>query len=58
MGNIGSRIVRLAESLGMNVLKNDPPLERRGLGSNYVTLEDSIEADIVTFQVCNGLLYL
>ena len=51
VGNIGSRIVRLAESLGMNVLKNDPPLERRGLGSNYATLEDSIEADIVTFHV-------
>ena len=51
VGSIGSRIVRLAESLGMNVLKNDPPLERRGLGSNYAALEDSIEADIVTFHV-------
>ncbi len=40
VGNIGSRIVRLAESLGMNVLKNDPPLERKGVGSNYASLDD------------------
>jgi erythronate-4-phosphate dehydrogenase len=51
VGNIGSRIVRLAESLGMNVLKNDPPLERKGVGNNYTTLDDTIKADIVTFHV-------
>ena len=37
IGNIGSRVVKLAESIGMKVLKNDPPLERKGSGKNYVT---------------------
>jgi len=51
VGNIGSRIVRVAESLGMEVLKNDPPLERKGVGSNYATLEDTIKADVLTIHV-------
>ncbi len=32
IGNIGRRVVRIAEALGMKVLKNDPPLERKGIG--------------------------
>jgi len=51
VGNIGSRVVRIAESFGMKVLKNDPPLERKGIGKNYVTLEDTLKADIITFHV-------
>ena len=51
IGNIGSRVVRLAESFGMRVLKNDPPLERKGIGENYVTLDKVLEADIITFHV-------
>jgi erythronate-4-phosphate dehydrogenase len=51
VGNIGSRIVRLAESLGLIVLKNDPPLERKGIGRNYVGLDDALQADIITFHV-------
>lgn len=51
IGNIGSRVVRLAESLGMNVLKNDPPLERKGIGSNYVSLNEILKADIITLHV-------
>lgn len=51
IGNIGSRIVRLAESLGMIVLKNDPPLERKGVGDNYVSLDEILEANIITFHV-------
>ena len=39
IGNIGSRVVRLAESLGMKVIKNDPPLERKGEGKNYLMLQ-------------------
>lgn len=51
IGNIGSRVVRLAESLEMNVLKNDPPLERKGIGGNYVSLNEILKADIITLHV-------
>ncbi|MEJ2104773.1 MAG: 4-phosphoerythronate dehydrogenase [Ignavibacteriaceae bacterium] len=51
IGNIGSRVVKLAESIGMKVLKNDPPLERKGSGKNYVTLDEILAADIITFHV-------
>jgi erythronate-4-phosphate dehydrogenase len=51
IGNIGSKVVRIAESLGMNVLKNDPPLERKGIGGNYVSLNEILKADIITLHV-------
>jgi erythronate-4-phosphate dehydrogenase len=51
IGNIGSRVVRLAESLGMKVIKNDPPLERKRVGKNYVSLEEILNADIITLHV-------
>ena len=51
IGNIGSRVVRLAESFGMKALKNDPPLERKRIGKNYVALNEILEADIITFHV-------
>jgi erythronate-4-phosphate dehydrogenase len=51
IGNIGSRVVRIAEALGMRVVKNDPPLERKGIGNNYSTLDDVLQADIITFHV-------
>ncbi len=51
IGNIGSRVVKIAESIGMRVLKNDPPLERAGIGEAYVSLEEILKADIITFHV-------
>jgi erythronate-4-phosphate dehydrogenase len=51
IGNIGSRVVRYAESLGMKVLKNDPPLERQGIGQDYVSLNEILQADIITLHV-------
>lgn len=51
IGNIGSRVVRLAESLGMKVLKNDPPLERKGIGKNYLPLKEILNTDIITLHV-------
>jgi len=51
IGNIGSKVVRLAESLGMKVLKNDPPLERQGIGQNYMSLNEILQADIITLHV-------
>lgn len=51
IGNIGSRVVGIAESFGMNILKNDPPLERKGIGNNYTSLDEVLKADIITFHV-------
>jgi len=51
IGNIGSRVVKIAESFGMKVLKNDPPLERKGIGKNYVSLDEILQSDIITLHV-------
>jgi len=51
IGNIGSRVVMLAELLGMKVLKNDPPLERSCVGQNYALLDEVLMADIITLHV-------
>ncbi|HET6441259.1 MAG TPA: 4-phosphoerythronate dehydrogenase [Phycisphaerae bacterium] len=51
VGNIGSRVARIAEGLGMTVLRNDPPLARRTGDPKYVPIEALAEADIVTFHV-------
>lgn len=51
VGNIGSRVSRIAESLGMKVIMNDPPLERKRVGKNYVPLEEVLKADIITLHV-------
>ena len=51
-GNVGSKIARLALALGMKVLVNDPPLQRKGELPNSVSIEEIREkADIITFHV-------
>lgn len=52
VGNVGSKIARTCEILGMKVLLNDPPRERLEGSQNFVTLEKiQREADIITFHV-------
>jgi erythronate-4-phosphate dehydrogenase len=51
VGNIGSRVAKIAEVLGMNVLKNDPPLERIYGSKDFVSLEEILGADIITLHV-------
>jgi erythronate-4-phosphate dehydrogenase len=51
IGNIGSRVAGLAEILGLNVLKNDPPLRRKTGNSGLVSLEEILKADFITFHV-------
>jgi erythronate-4-phosphate dehydrogenase len=51
VGNIGSRVARVAERLGMRVLRNDPPLARSTGDPVYVPLDALAAADIVTFHV-------
>lgn len=51
VGNIGSRIARLAKSVGMDVLKNDPPLQRLTKSDEYVPIDKIYDADIITLHV-------
>ncbi len=51
VGNIGSRIVRLANALGMKVLMNDPPLQRKTGSKEFVPLKEIYSADIITLHV-------
>ena len=52
VGNVGKRVARTAEILGMNVLLNDPPRERVEGTDKFVSMEKiSKEADIISFHV-------
>lgn len=51
VGNVGSKIVRVAKALGMSVLENDPPLARSTGDSRFVSLDELNQADIITLHV-------
>lgn len=52
VGQVGSRVAKTCEILGMNVLLNDPPRARREGPAQFVSLQDiRDEADIITFHV-------
>lgn len=51
VGNIGSKVVKMAEALGMTVLQNDPPKARATGNSSFLSLEDLMDADIFTLHV-------
>lgn len=51
IGNVGSKVVRYCEALGMKVLKNDPPLFRRGKLKDAIQLNDILESDIISLHV-------
>ncbi len=51
VGNIGSKIVKVGEKLGMKVLQNDPPLARTTGESRFVPLDDLMESDFITVHV-------
>ena len=52
VGNVGSRVVRYAEALGMRVLQNDPPRERDENLPYFVPLDRVLaESDIITIHV-------
>jgi erythronate-4-phosphate dehydrogenase len=50
-GNVGGRLTRMAEAIGMKVLRNDPPLARQTGDPRYVPLDALADADVVTFHV-------
>lgn len=52
VGNVGAQVVRFCERMGMRVLQNDPPRQRREKSSLFVSLETLLrEADILTLHV-------
>ncbi len=50
-GNVGSRVVKKAEALGMTVIKNDPPLARRTGDDSYRPIDEVLECDYITLHV-------
>jgi len=50
VGNIGSRIVKIAEVYGFKVLINDPPRQKKESRSDFVSLEEILTADIITIH--------
>jgi len=52
VGNVGSKVARTGEILGINVLVNDPPRQRNENSSQFVSLSEILEkADIITLHV-------
>jgi erythronate-4-phosphate dehydrogenase len=52
VGNVGSKVEKVARALGMNVLLNDPPRQRKEGNSGFVTFDTILkEADIITIHV-------
>jgi erythronate-4-phosphate dehydrogenase len=51
-GNVGSKVARLGEALGMHVVLNDPPVARNISPCGLISLEGVIrEADIISLHV-------
>ena len=52
VGNVGAKVARLCEILGMKVLLNDPPRARAEGNKGFVDLNEILEkADIITLHV-------
>jgi erythronate-4-phosphate dehydrogenase len=52
VGNVGKKVVRFAECIGLQVLLNDPPRERKEGTYGFISLEGILrEADIITLHV-------
>jgi erythronate-4-phosphate dehydrogenase len=52
VGNVGAKVEKIARILGMNVLLNDPPRERKEGKGNFVELDTILyESDIITLHV-------
>ncbi len=49
-GNIGGRIAKLAPSIGLKLLVNDPPLEQSGVRYPFSKLGQTLQADILTIH--------
>ncbi|HAP34715.1 MAG TPA: erythronate-4-phosphate dehydrogenase, partial [Bacteroidetes bacterium] len=48
VGNVGSKVVRYATALGMTVLQNDPPLERKTRSDQFLPIDSLMDCDFIT----------
>ena len=51
VGNVGSKVVKKCEALGMTVLKNDPPLSEQTHDPSFLPQKEVIKADFFTLHV-------
>jgi len=50
VGNVGSRVAMKAAALGMQVYRNDPPLQRQTGDPKYLPIEDLFDCDFITLH--------
>lgn len=50
-GHVGSTLHRLLGTLGVTCLLNDPPLQEAGYPADFRSLDDVLQADVVTLHV-------
>jgi erythronate-4-phosphate dehydrogenase len=50
-GNVGSRVRSRLAALGMRSVVNDPPLQAQGGHDDFVSLDEVLQADVVTVHV-------
>ncbi len=51
VGNVGSKVVKVARSLGTDVVLNDPPLQRKEASAAYRPLDELMDADFISLHV-------
>jgi len=50
VGNVGSRVAKKCEALGMKTYLNDPPLQRQTGDSKYLPIENLFNCDFITLH--------
>jgi len=50
VGNVGSKVAQKAAALGMNVLLNDPPLQRQSGSEKYLPLHRLFDCDFISLH--------
>ncbi len=50
VGNVGSRVAKKCEALGMKTYLNDPPLQRQTGDSKYLPIEQLFDCDFITLH--------
>jgi erythronate-4-phosphate dehydrogenase len=50
-GNVGSRVRSRLAALGMRSVVNDPPLQAQGGHDDFVSLDEVLQADVITVHV-------
>jgi erythronate-4-phosphate dehydrogenase len=50
VGNVGSRVAKKCDAMGMKVLLNDPPLQRESGDAKYLPLGELYDCDFITLH--------